>query len=738
MANHTVRKPPGLEMDQRDWDALTEPGAKAIAAMQKQITGLRGRINSNPSASQIDFTGRDGGISDEMEVLVNRAKAVDESLSKLQTTLGSVAYSKEFQRGIRDSYTAMDEFVGKGKLGVEAYDSLSHSMKGFMQIAGSPALGDIQSKITGKTVNLTTALSEQAAALNQVGLGYRDFAQNVDTAIYSFGLNAKQVQDFNFQIKEMADTLKMAPGDISSNFNRLAKSMAYDLETIRGQFVRFQKLSLQTGVGFDTLTSKFGANMDTISGASSAAANINMLLGRNVFSATQILTMPDAERAEAMRNAIMSDPSIMADIKRGGTTGKFALQTVASQMNMSVDEARRFITTGEKPDEKTGKAGSVKSQIAKELNNALGPAQLKKLGNGITSLGKAITLVREEILRGATPTQKSQILARGDRLRALREKQDDTSLFADMAMNIDLGVMPGNLENQDLAKAMFQGVSTDRNLQRLVKNLQRGTIVEAELLSSFNMMGKGNKAKSLKDLFNALMGTDVKARDQAEQAIFAAVKGADSPNNLFDQVMKDMGVGARAGYSLLYETSEYGARVLARRLIQMKKNEDNEGIAAAASELIKIRNEGFIETTKGNFKKNEAFDINSIDASKFFSKDGGAAQFKKLFIGEKGEKGKFTATKKEAMEFEKAAGFRQNTAAAGENAGTGFQFRKDEMKDAGRLSGRNLIPPPRTKETQVIKEINVSVNGVRVPAEKVSATATVKSEFERVLQGTKK
>ena len=725
-------------MDQRDWDALTEPGAKAIAAMQKQITGLRGRINSNPSANQIDFSGRDGGISDEMEVLVNRAKAVDESLSKLQTTLGSVAYSKEFQRGIRDSYTAMDEFVGRGKLGVEAYDSLSHSMKGFMQIAGSPALGDIQSKITGKTVNLTTALSEQAAALNQVGLGYRDFAQNVDTAIYSFGLNAKQVQDFNFQIKEMADTLKMAPGDISSNFNRLAKSMAYDLETIRGQFVRFQKLSLQTGVGFDTLTSKFGANMDTISGASSAAANINMLLGRNVFSATQILTMPDAERAEAMRNAIMSDPSIMADIKRGGTTGKFALQTVASQMNMSVDEARRFITTGEKPDEKTGKGGSVKSQIAKELNNALGPAQLKKLGNGITKLGDAITLVREEILRGATPTQKSQILARGDRLRALREKQDDTSLFADMAMNIDLGVMPGNLQNQDLAKAMFQGVSTDRNLQRLVKNLQRGTIVEAELLSSFNMMDEGNKAKSLKDLFNALMGTDVKARDQAEQAIFAAVKDADSPNNLFDQVMKDMGVGARAGFSLLYETSEYGARVLARRLIQMKKSNDNKGIAAAAAELIDIRKEGLMKDADGNFKPKPGFRIGSIDASKFFSKDDVASQFKKLFTKEKDEEGKFTATKEEALAFEKAAGFRQNTAKAGENAGTGFRFRKDEMKDAGRLSGRNVIPRPRTKETQVIKEINVNVNGVRVPADKVSATATVKSDFERVLEGTNK
>ena len=743
---HTVRFPPGLEMDKKDWDALTEPGAKAIAAMQKQITSLRGRVNSNPSATQLDFGGKDGGISDEMEVLVNRAKAVDESLSKLQTTLGSISYSKEFQKGIRDSYTAMDEFVGQGELGVKAYESLSHSLQGFINIAGSAKLSNITRKIAGQQVNLTTAITEQAAALNQVGLGYRQFAQNVDMAIYSFGLNAKQVQDFNFQIKQMADTLKMAPGDISSNFNRLAKSMAYDLETIRGQFLRFQKLSLQTGVGFDTLTSKFGANMDTISGASSAAANINMLLGRNVFSATQILTMPDAERAEAMRNAIMSDPSIMADIERGGTTGKFALQTVASQMNMSVDEARRFITTGEKPDEKTGKEGSVKSEIGKELNNALGPAKLKELGNGIDALGKTINLVREEILNQATPTQKSQILARGARLRALREKQDDTSIFGNMAMNIDLGVMPGNLQNEDLAAAMFQGVSTDRNLQRLVKNLQRGTIVEADLLRSFNMMGEGNNAKSLKDLFNALMGADAKARDQAEQAILTAVQAGDDPKNAFNKVMNDMGVGARAGYSLLYETSEYGARVLARRLIQMHNSNNKKGIAAASEELNRYAETGFKKTDTGQLFRDPKFkfDAEIIDAKKFFTQ--GAKEFELLFKGSgstdpKEPTGKFTATTQEAREFEQAAGFRQNTAAPAANSGQGVTLSASGMQDRGRLSGQNMIPPPREEvvvQQKEIQSLTLIINGAEIKATKGSVKIETKSTFQKLLEGSKK
>ena len=659
---HDIPKPPNLDMPDSAWRDLTKPGAQAIAAMQKQITSLKGRINSNPSSRQLDFSGKDGGISDEMSILIDRAKDVEESLSKLQGSLGSVVYNMpEFQKGMRDAYTAMEEFAGQGKLGREAYETLGRSLKGFMQIAGSAELNNATSHMMKQQVNLTTALSEQAAALNLVGLGYRDFAQNVDTAIYSFGLNAKQVQEFNFEIKQMADTLKMAPGDISSNFNRLSKSMAYDLETIRGQFVRFQKLSLQTGVGFDTLTSKFGANMDTISGASSAAANINMLLGRNVFSATQLLTMPDAERAEAMRNAIMSDPSIMADINRGGTTGKFALQTVASQMGMSVDEARRFITTGEKPD-KEKKGGSVKSQIGEELNKALGPAKLKELGNGIDKLGETIDRVNQEILMQASPTERSILMNRREKLRALREGQVDTSLFADLAQTMDLGVMPGNLQNADVAQVLFKNKAADRTIQRFIKNVQRGTIEEADFLKMFKAANPNLEAESLSDIFKLLNSANLTERQAAESAMASAVATGEGPNNAFQEVLKKMGPGALSGYQLLYDNSEYAARVLARRLIQMNKSNEDSQIRNVGEKLIEL----------GKLDKAKITDANPLTDQSAFTQLESAAfgevqGFKGLFT--KGETDKFKVTKTEAETFETELGFRSNTATPAQNSG---------------------------------------------------------------------
>jgi len=69
---HDIPKPPRLDMPEADWRALTKPGAQAIAAMQKQITTLTGRVNSNPSSSPLDFSGKDGGISAASVVMCNR------------------------------------------------------------------------------------------------------------------------------------------------------------------------------------------------------------------------------------------------------------------------------------------------------------------------------------------------------------------------------------------------------------------------------------------------------------------------------------------------------------------------------------------------------------------------------------------------------------------------------------------------------------------------------------------
>ncbi len=122
-----------------------------------------------------------------------------------------------------------------------------------------------------------------------------------------------------------------------------------------------QKLSQQTGVSVDSLVGTFGKGLDTISGASGFAAQINSLLGSNVFSSTELLMMDEATRMKTVRERIMADQSIMGAMGRGGVERKFALQSISSAIGMSMDDTRRFLETGE--------AGSVKSKVGEQVKD---------------------------------------------------------------------------------------------------------------------------------------------------------------------------------------------------------------------------------------------------------------------------------------------------------------------------------------------------------------------------------
>lgn len=579
---HTLTKPNGMTMKDDVWKNLDKSVAEAFISTYKTITGLRSQLDSRPTSQPLDLSGKDGGIMDDMSNLQKRSKLLEDSIISLQGTLGSFAFDDSYQRGMKQSIVAMDEFMGSAEAGKKAYESLSKSLRGFQQL-NSKVAQNVTDTVTKESVKLTSALSNQAAVLNQLGLSYGTFSKGVDSAIFSFGLNADQVQKFNFQIKDMANTLKMVPEDVASNFNRLTKTMAYDLETIRGQFLSFQKLSLQTGVGFDTLTSKFGSSMDTISGASSAAANINMLLGRNVFSATEIMTMPDAERAEAMRDAIMSDPSIMADIERGGATGKFALQTVAENMNMSVDDARRFITTGEKPEK--GKEGSVKSQIANQLDSTLGKTttNFKDLQKGVVNLTDAFATAQEEILLRVSPNRRALLLARQKKLQGFRKGEIDTNLFTDIGQNMDLGIMPAGLESGDVVKALMRTGTPDRNIKRVIEGIQGGLIdVPSDKLSKLFQ-----ELTTTKDEEGPGGRTAFQIREQAQGRLTTLRQKADTSKRL-KEVLEKMGPGAKSGFALVEENSPFAARVISKKLIELSKANNQPSIMALATSLIGI------------------------------------------------------------------------------------------------------------------------------------------------------
>ncbi len=118
---------------------------------------------------------------------------------------------------LQESTANIDAMLGSAKTGASTFASLSKSISGFSQMNKATLSG---------TKSLSSELSTQAAVLKKVGLGLGDFSKNVDMAVYSFGLAQEGVQSLNMEIVKLADQVNMLPGDVSRNFQLVAKKFS--------------------------------------------------------------------------------------------------------------------------------------------------------------------------------------------------------------------------------------------------------------------------------------------------------------------------------------------------------------------------------------------------------------------------------------------------------------------------------------------------------------------------------
>ena len=400
------------------------------------------------------------------------------------------------------------------------------------------------------------------------------FAKNVDSAIFSFALNEKQVRSFNFAIKDMANSLKMAPEEVSRNFQLLTKNLAYDFTTIKDQFVKFQKLSLQTGISVGDLSSGFGARMDTIQGASSAAASINQLLGRNAFSATELLMMDDATRAEKIREAIITDPAIMGDIKAGSAAGKFALASVVEALpGFDRDTARRFLMTGD---------ASVKDKIGEAVDrNVTGASaeKFKQLEMSTDDLVKAFKIASDEIIQRFDSDDARAFRARRERLLEGLAPGDITG--ADRARTLPelagvlatFGPMRRGLSADLVARAMDRPDIVDpRTLERLVKATQDGSVDPGKLSEL---------------LTTALTAEGTMERGRAITEIANRGMLLGSEDSLVQELFKDLGPVARSGLLGIKDVNEFAYRTTLRALTEARMSNDTAALAKIKASLIK-------------------------------------------------------------------------------------------------------------------------------------------------------
>ena len=218
------------------------------------------------------------GDNVDIDKINDLTKALNEQYKESEKTLSQITKSGAFfvkggplQEGLNTSIRELDILLGRSDAGAAAFSALTKGIGNFQQLAKATQ---------DSTVKLAGELSKQAAVLNELGLSYGDFSKNVDFAIYSMGASQEQVRGLNSSLVELSQQVGMLPSQMSQNFQTVSKTLAYNFNEIKNQFVKIQQLSNETGVSIDNLMGKFGTPMDTISGASQMAAKLkNKVIG---------------------------------------------------------------------------------------------------------------------------------------------------------------------------------------------------------------------------------------------------------------------------------------------------------------------------------------------------------------------------------------------------------------------------------------------------------------------------
>lgn len=504
-----------------------------IKKLEAKVKELSARLDTTERSLKEDLGSADGGFEDIFTSISKRTSAIEESMKSLSTMGATFAKGGPLALGLADTAFELDKLLGNSKLGTRAFTEMVGKVEQF---------GNMSTLASKGAKDLAKDLATQAALLDRVGVSYGDFAKNIDSAIFSFGQSAEEVKTLNLELKGFADSVNMLPSVISRNFQTVSKNLAYDFGMIKQQFAGIQKLSAETGVSVDTLMGKFGQPMDTISGASEMAARMNALLGRNEFSATQLMMMSEKDRMETFKTILSTDSNIQGSISAGGAEGKFALQTVAAALGMSVDNARRFMSGGDLKDELSKKSGRSFD------------AEGKKLVNSNMSLEEAIKNLNDTIRRQQMdPRARTLIAARQENMFDGDKLSNKVSLQMLGGMLADLGVAPGEVPMEDLVKIIQNDPSTARSLieftkltksgvfqekefQTMIGNLQSGKAGVKQLqakVENTNITGKNINAVEA-ELIKRAIGSGIPgfAEEVIKQARQSGAKGKDNLNEI--------------------------------------------------------------------------------------------------------------------------------------------------------------------------------------------------------------
>lgn len=472
-------------------DTMSAPVRKAFKSMHQEIKTLRAQQAISIGTGDI----KTGAMADS-QILVERFEAAQKAMATFAGSgYGLDDGSSSLSIAVNSAISLTDTFLHNAKAGEQAMRGLAQSMDSGQFEAFTKAIGDS-----------TGALAANAASLDVLGLDLRNFGKNIDMMVYSFNQGQDQVQGFNQELFNFAKTVKQLPNVVSQNFQLVAKSLAYSFPKIQTEFIKIQEMAAKTGVSVNKLMGTFGQQSDTIGGASSFAAGLNTILGKNVFSATRVLMMSESERMNATRDAL-KDSQIYRDYTSGDDRlKKFALRAISGKIGMSLDETRRFLDG----DSSGGK--SVKDQMASEIDGEF-KNNRKAFSKGLGDLTKSIK-DNVEIINELTRTKYERDIAilQTDRKLALSPGRGRGNIARDGAVitgaiaGLGVGKVGTDTDIQETGETILASPISGPMQSRLInafKETALTVLAEPNLKSRFDAYARGGE--------NSVFFKDIKA-----------------------------------------------------------------------------------------------------------------------------------------------------------------------------------------------------------------------------------
>ena len=375
--------------------------AAAISALSKQMDEIQSQI-------QVPEFGLCGAVDSDIQ----RLASLEKSLRSFARAGAPFAKGGNLNNAISQIGEKFDELVGSADVGIKAVNGLFGAMEQFGQLGEVGTLGKV-----------TMQLAEQAAVFEKFGLGYSQYAQQVELSQNMLNMTKEQILGLNQGLMDFSNEMRLMPGLVSRNFQLVAKSLAYDAPKIVEQFKQIQKMSSQTGVSVGTLMSGMGDRLDSIGGAAQFTGQLNAILGRNAFSPNQIMMMDEAERIVKIREVIQTHP-IMGEINSGSKLGKFALRSISKIVGFSKEDTRKYLTGELDPSKRpAGSTPSMKEQLSDAISGKdptgakLFDSASGKLSAELVKNGQSATENRDALIKNTRMLQNA-FLSTQDQVRA--------------------------------------------------------------------------------------------------------------------------------------------------------------------------------------------------------------------------------------------------------------------------------------------------------------------------------